>query len=180
MAETKQIQKRMKKIQNKKKEETREKAFIRLMMMGKIGPAAKFINNDDNIKGVHSLAAEIQEVLQSKHLAGRAIDPDIVIDHTAQPPQPVIYEEITAEAVYKIAKNMKGSGGPTMIDSDTWKDFLCTKAHGKASTELCQAIAELAKLICTEEILPDNITEYITACRLIPLDKGPTKDMNST
>ena len=71
---------------------------------------------------------------------------------------------------------MKGSGGPTLVDSDIWKDFLCSKAFNNASQQqLCQSIADLAKQLCTEEIDPICLTEYI-ACRLIPLDKGPSKD----
>ena len=63
-----------------------------------------------------------------------------------------------------------------LIDSDSWKDFLCSKAHGNSSVELCQSIADLAKLLCTEEVHHESLTEY-NACRLIPLDKGMTKDL---
>ena len=70
MAEVFEIQKRLKKP-TPRKEESRAKAFVRLMMLGKLGQAAKFINNDDNIKGVHSLTSEIKGILQSKHPAGR-------------------------------------------------------------------------------------------------------------
>ena len=52
MKETKEIQKRMTSSLTKK-EESRERAFLRLMMFGKVGQAAKFINNNDAIKGVH-------------------------------------------------------------------------------------------------------------------------------
>ena len=62
---------------------------------------------------------------------------------------------------------------PTVVD--IWKDFLCSKVFGKTSKELRQSIADLAKRICTDEIHPDCLTEYV-ACRLIPLDKGVTKD----
>ena len=48
----------------------------------------------------------------------------------------VTYEEITSEMVEKIARNMKGSGGPTLIDSESWKDFLCSKVYKKASVDL--------------------------------------------
>ena len=71
---------------------------------------------------------------------------------------------------------MSGSGGPTLIDSDIWKNLLCSKQHGNSSQELCQSIAELAKQMCTEEIHPDCLSEY-NASRLIPLDKGLTKDL---
>ena len=69
---------------------------------------------------------------------------------------------------------MNGSGGPTLLDSDTWKDILCSKVFGNNSAELCQTIADLAKRMCTEEIHPSCLTEYNTS-RLIPLDKGQTK-----
>ena len=70
---------------------------------------------------------------------------------------------------------MKGSGGPTLIDSDIWKQFLCSKVHGKSGTDLCQAVADLTKILCTEAVHEDCLTEFI-AGRLVPLDKGETKD----
>ena len=62
-----------------------------------------------------------------------------------------------------------------MIDSDIRKDFLCSKSFGNASLLLCQAIADVAKVLCSEDVNPDCLTEFI-ACRLIPLDKGDTKE----
>ena len=175
MAEANEIQRRMEKALTRK-EETREKAFVRLMMFGKIGEAAKYINNDDAIKGVHPLNKEIKDILQSKHPEGREVDQEVIIDYTATTPEPVIFEEITAKTVQKVARHMNGSGGPTLVDSDTWKDFLCSKSFNNASQQqLCQAIADLAKRLCTEEIHPDCLTEYVV-CRLIPLDKGVTKE----
>ena len=56
-----------------------------------------------------------------------------------------------------------------------WKDFLCSKAFGNASLQLCQVIADVAKVLCSEDENPDCLTEYI-ACRLIPLYKGDTKE----
>ena len=44
--ETNEVQKRMRKTLTNR-ETAKEKSFLRLMMFGKIGPAAKFINNDD-------------------------------------------------------------------------------------------------------------------------------------
>ena len=179
MAEVNEIQARINKSNNsektKKKEESREKAFVRLVMFGKLGPAAKYINNEDSVKGVHSLTNEIKEILQGKHPAGMDADPEVILEYTAEEPQPVIFEEITSDNVYRMAKRMSGSGGPTLIDSDSWKHFLCSKTFGKSSVELCQAVADLAKHMCTVEVHPDNLVEY-NASRLIPLDKGLTKD----
>ena len=176
MAEVTEIQKRLQNKPKPKKEETRKKAFTRLMMLGKFGQAAKFVNNEDDVKGVHTLSSEIKDILQSKHPAGRDADQEVIYELTSEAPQPVIYEEITSDVVYKVAKNISGSGGPTLIDSDTWKHFLCSKVYGKSSQELCQSVADLAKLMCTEEVHPDCLIEY-NACRLVPLDKGQTKDL---
>ena len=89
MAEAKEIQKRILSSKSRK-EETREKAFVRLMLLSKIGQAAKYVNNEDSVKGVHSLTDEIREILQSKHPAGGEADPEVILEHTAESPQPVI------------------------------------------------------------------------------------------
>ncbi len=89
-------------------------------------------------------------------------------------PQPVIYEVIDAEKVFKAAQKLQGSGGPLLMDDDGWKHIACSKSYGNASSNLCQAVADLAKKLCTEKIHLDSLFEYV-ACRLIPLDKGDDK-----
>ena len=56
-----------------------------------------------------------------------------------------------------------------------WKQFLCSKVYGGAGTDLCQAVADLTKIMCTQSIHSECLTEFI-AGRLVPLDKGLTKD----
>ena len=183
MDEASAIQRRLKEAINKSDPETKEekkaaqnqKEFVKLMLLGKIGDAAKKVNNEDAVKGVHQLDDEIKQILLDKHPVGRNPAPDILMQQTSTAPQPVIYEEITSESVYRTAKNMKGSGGPTLVDADTWKQFLCSKVYGNASIDLCQAISDLAKILSTEEVHPDCMTEYI-AGRLVPLDKGNSKE----
>ena len=118
-----------------------------------------WINNDDSVKGVHSLSDEIKEILQQKHPKARDVDPGVILlpgdGDATSPPEPVIYEEITANMVQTTARNMRGSGGPTLVDSDTWEHFLCSKHFGKASLDLCQAIADLTKILCVEEVHPN-------------------------
>ena len=57
------------------------------------------------------------------------------------------------------------------MDADGWRHILCNKSYGKFSHQLCGAIAELAKIISTEEVNPHLLNEFLS-CRLIPLDKG--------
>ena len=121
MNEGKEIQKRMRKS-IEKKQDAKERAFLNNMMLGKVASAARYINNEDAVKGVHELNEEIKEILLSKHPEARDIDPEVRIHSTnEQHPEPVIYEEITVNLVQKTAKKMKGSGGPTHIDADIWK-----------------------------------------------------------
>ena len=177
MDETREIQRQIKIKQRPDKTMANQKAFVNLMLSGKVGDAAKKINNNDAIKGVHQLSNEMKEILQQKHPEKREAAPDIILPPTSTSPEPVMFEEITAHSVYKIAKNMKGSGGPSLIDSETWKHFLCSKAYGSAATDLCQAVADLTKRLCTEVIHPDCLTEFV-ASRLVPLDKGETSEGN--
>ena len=108
---------------------------------------------------------------------GKPAESDILLPETAEAPQPVLFEGIDGESVYKAAKKLQGSGGPTQMDADGWRHILCSKSYGKASVDLCESIANLAKKLCREEIHPDSLNELV-ACRLIPLDKGTDKDGN--
>ena len=183
MEEANEIQKRLKSDQNHANHKKMEKdahdhkRFTQLMMLGRIGEAAKLINNEDSIIGVHTLNEEIKAILQQKHPEGKDADPDILLQETNDTPQPVVYERISVDLVQKTAKNLRGSGGPTLVDSESWRHFLCSKWLGKATVDLSQAVADLAKILCTEDINPDCLTEYV-ACRLVPLDKGLTKEGN--
>ena len=65
LSEAREIQKRLSKGISKR-EEAREKAFCRLMLLGKIGQAMRFINNEDVNLGVHPLSDQIVDILEKK------------------------------------------------------------------------------------------------------------------
>jgi hypothetical protein len=48
--------------------------------------------------------------------------------------------EIDSEAIYQLAKNMAGSGGPSKVDADMWKHILCSKHMEK---NLCNCVNPL-------------------------------------
>ena len=54
LAENREIQSKLKTTQ-KKKQESREKAFVRHMLLGKVSKAMNFINNEDSTRGVHPI-----------------------------------------------------------------------------------------------------------------------------
>jgi hypothetical protein len=67
---------------------------------------------------------------------------------------------------------MGGSAGPSGLDSDGWKRILCSRQFGTKSKALCDAVANLAKILSSTYVNPMYIHAY-TACRLVPLDKKP-------
>ena len=178
MAENREIQKKLRR-NHEKRSQSKDKNFIKLMLLGKISQAMKFINNEDNTRGVHSLSNEIKQLLEEKHPKARDIHKDILLpseDENKEPEQ-VIFEEINGASVYKAAKQLQGSGGPTQIDADGWKHILCSRSYGNASAELCDDIADLAKKLCTVDIHPEVLVEFVSN-RLIPLDKGADEKGN--
>jgi hypothetical protein len=174
LRECREIQKRLTQ-NNQAKQESNRKAFVRLMLVGKVGQAIKFVNNDDNVVGVHTLSVNIKNILASKHPKAEAAHPDALLPETAPAPEEVIFEGITAESIQKSSQDLQGSGGPTQVDTDIWKHMLCSRSYNKASSQLAEAMSNLAKRLCTEHIKPYCLKEFV-ACRLIPLDKGLDKD----
>ncbi len=67
MEECRSIQKAFKQ-QQKTGIESKSKAFCRLMLLGKVKQATKFIDTSDDTKGVHRLSFQIKQLLEEKHL----------------------------------------------------------------------------------------------------------------
>ena len=142
-------------------------------MSGKVSQATKLINREDSVSGVHSITEKIIEILREKHpkTAPTPSQP-ISSSSTETDVQPVLFENIDEEAIKAAAKTTFGSGGPSQIDADVWKKLICSNAYGKCTDELSQAIACMARRLCTEDIDPECMEELLS-CRLIPLNKNP-------
>ena len=65
---------------------------------------------------------------------------------------------------------MDGAVGPSNLDAHDWR-CMCTSYRG-ASDDICNALANLARHLCTDYVDPAGLTAF-TACRLIALDKCP-------
>ena len=176
MAECREIQRRLISARNHKAE-TDRKAFCRHMLMGNVKKAMSFINNNDDVRGVHTVTNDIKELLQNKHPKAEPADPDALLNMTSAPAELVIFENITADLIKRSTKLLQGSGGPTLIDCDVWKHIICCKSYGADSHNLAEAIANLAKRLCCEHIHPGSLKELMSS-RLIPLDKGPDSHGN--
>ena len=63
-----------------------------------------------------------------------------------------------------------GSAGPSGIDAVAWHK-MCS-SFKEASSNLCDAIAGVARRLCTSHISPSALSALL-ACRLVPLNKNP-------
>ena len=87
----------------------------------------------------------------------------------------IIYEGIDLEMVQKAARNTFGSGGPSKVDADIWKQMLCSKKFSPQCEQLSCQIALLARTLSKRFVNPTPLQELL-ACRLIPLDKEPQSE----
>ena len=69
------------------------------------------------------------------------------------------------------ALRIKGSGGPSGVDSNGFRRIISCKSFKRSGTEVCKAIASMTKRLCTEYVNPRCLEAFL-ANQLIPLDKG--------
>ena len=156
--------------------------FTKLMSMGKIREALKCIDSDisgsilnlhDNVAIHNQIPETVLDRLKNLHPPAQPSSPDTLMhDHITNslPSSDYIFEAIDAALIKKVACQTQGSAGPSGLDAYAWKRT-CT-AFGNASNNLCQALAEVAKKLCTTSVDSQGLSALV-ACRLIPLDKCP-------
>ncbi|KAL5248881.1 hypothetical protein ACHWQZ_G017912 [Mnemiopsis leidyi] len=106
-----------------------------------------------------------------KHPKAEPKHNDVALEGPNFLPPKVTYHPIDAQAIYLAAKNTNGAAGPSGIDADGWKRFLCSRSFGKETSNLCLAISEFTRKVASENQDPDHLSPF-TAARLIPLDKS--------
>ena len=152
------------------KEESVTRGFTSLMMEGKVKQALRLVDSDNVITGVHEMSEEIKGALQAKHPEGKEASPEVLAGEDIPRVEGVIFEEIDAKAILDAAKKIFGSGGPTKMNADMWKNILCSKVYGKLSDGLAEEIALLTRRLCTEKDEYDNI-EFLFGSRMVALMK---------
>ena len=160
--------------------------FSRLMLQGKVKAALRLLSHSEN-KGVLSLDDLIpvegrqngdavqqttRDILLEKHPKGKPAPDGALVDtsSTNHCHDSIIFEQITGEAIRQAALHTHGAAGPSGVDAYAWRRF-CSSFQG-ASIDLCNALATVAKRLCTVNVHPDGLDAFV-ACRLIPLDKNP-------
>ena len=85
----------------------------------------------------------------------------------------LIFHGVKADLVRKNAIVTKGSHELSELDPNFWSKILCNSIFGSASNDLCHAIALLARMLCSKELVDPKSIEGLVPCQLILLDKSP-------
>ncbi len=113
----------------------------------------------------------VRDILIQKHPPGQRAHPETLLQSSpVQKPHPVLFEQLHAETIQMAALKSQGGPGPSGLDSQGLR-HLCTSFR-KASSDLCNSVALLARHICTTTVDPVGLAS-LTACRLVALDKCP-------
>ena len=170
MSECQAIQNRLPQNWKKIDQNNKIRVFSRLMLQGRVAAALRWItdNNADQVE----VTPDVINQLSAKHPKAAPPATDKLIVGDIPVVEPVIFDNIDADLIYKAAKLTKGSSGPSGLDADIWRRILCSKSFGHVSSDACDAVARTCRRLCTEYVDPNTIAPLMN-CRLIPLAKNP-------
>ena len=155
----------------KKSPDDAARIFARLMFVGKIKAALKFLDTNNEI-GVLPSSKEVIDLLQEKHPPPAAIQPDTLINGPLDEVNHAHFANIDEQTIMKAAMRTKGSAGPSQFDADQFRRVLCSNHFKTEGKDLREGISTFAKKIATIPVDPVCLEAYV-ACRLIALNKNP-------
>ncbi len=128
------------------------KVFPNLVMAGQIHSALRYLNNDD-CGVVLPLNDDVIRQLKKKHPEAQEAHLGTLLFGPKEEVPDVIYQQINAEMVHDAALRTKGSGGSSGIDANGFRRMLACKLFKNSGTDLCAAVATMARKLCTEYVL---------------------------
>ena len=166
---------------NTKSKRQTAQSFAKLMMEGRVRAALRLLTDHDTggslpldklVDPNTNPHMTVRDILLEKHPPGQPLNPSalLVPDTPAEEPHPVIFDQLTGPLIRATALRTEGAAGPSGIDALGWRR-LYTSFRG-ASSDLCEALAQLGRRICTTYVDPSGLDAF-TACRLMALDKCP-------
>ena len=134
--------------------------FAKLMMEGRVRAALRLIAEDSNggplqldsqigSDGLNTTPETVREILLKKHPPKQSPKQSSIITPDAPiiEPHPVLFDKIDGLLIRSTVLRMDGAAGPSGLDAAAWKR-MCT-SFKSASTDLCEALASIARRICS-------------------------------
>ena len=126
--------------------------------------AAIRLLDDDTSSGVLPRAADVIRTLRQKHPDAKPSNDTVVLHGPFSHVNEKIFDGINADLVRKHWIRTKASHRPSGLDADFSSKILCNSTFGKASENLCHAIALLARILCSEELVDPKSIERLVSC----------------
>ena len=163
------------------KEESLASSFSKMMLAGKTNAALRLLTKegrgstlplDQVLDPSNPSDGTVLDALKAKHPPPQPVNQQALLTNTDLAPEthPILFDSITSSTIRSAALRCSGSAGPSGLDAAAWRR-ICT-SFKSASTEICHALALLARRICTQHVDPEGLSVFV-ACRLIALDKCP-------
>jgi hypothetical protein len=121
--------------------------------------------------GVLPLDETTKKEMRSKHPAPVEAPPDSLL--TGDPPpdtHSILFTGLDGELIRKCAQQASGSPGISQQEDKLWHRMV--SSFKETSSNLCSAVAALARRICTQPVDPRGL-EALLANRGVALDKNP-------
>ena len=147
-----------------------ESRFVDLMRNGQTTEATGWLDSSRHSCGVKECTDEVLQDLEAKHPPAALTNSKHVDVASTATCEPVTYQSITGESIYKCGLRIRGSGGPSGFDSSGLSRILCSRKYKKSSAGLCDALSLVARKLATTEVHGDFLAIF-RASRLIPLEK---------
>lgn len=144
--------------------------FATLVKEGKLKAAMRML--EDSSCSTLPLNDEVKQTLRNKHPPRQPANKEALATSPDTPNHfhPIAFEQIDGKLILDSALKSDGAAGPSGLDAAAWKR-LCS-SFGQSSLDLCNAVAKVAKRICSAYVDPKGLMALV-ACRLIALDKCP-------
>ena len=170
--ETRTIQKRFPPQQKPQTTEEKAKVFAKIVLEEKVNAAIR-LPDDDTSSGVLPLSVDVIKTLRQKRPDAKPSNDTMMLHGPFNHVNEIIFDGINVDLMRKCAIGTKGSHGPSGLDANFCSKILCNSTFGNVLDDICHAIALLARMLCSEELVDTKNIEGLVACRLIPLDKSP-------
>ena len=143
---------------------------IRMLSESAEEASSGVLHLDDKITLGDGSVASVRALLVDKHPNSQSAPESALLSGDLPRVNNIRYEEITAALLQKIARQCRGSAGPSGLNAEFWRR-ICSSYKG-ASSSMCQALSNFARLLATQLLEPSALVPFLS-CRLIALDKRP-------
>ena len=115
----------------------------------------------DNMQnGILLLNQKTANQLKQKHPQVKEAVLDVLLTDTPEQVHPIKFDAIDADLVKRAAVRTRGGAGPSGMNADEWRRILIIKQFGTSSTDLCKAIADVFKKLCTTDNLSPSLEPF--------------------